>query len=452
MLKITKTGALKASLLGIVSVIAVEGLAAIITGSLALLSDSAHASFDALSTLILLVATNLAMKPADEDHTYGHGKFESLGSLIGGFILLLLAVGIVVLAVFRLNLGNTLHPSVLGYGAAGYTMAIEILRMVVLTAALKTGSLSVRADLYHAISDFFSTSLVFAALGLTSLGYPVGDTAVSLVLASLLAYLSLRLIYASTLDLSDAGSGELVQSILREIRKTDEVLKCKQLRVRRVGQVTYVDAVVAVSPYAGITDADTIASKIENSLGNLLGKSSIIIHLEPLEGDIPLELKIRNATNKIEGARGLHNLSVTNIGSGLYVTLHVQVDPSLPLEKAHGIADSIEKGIETSVPEVRQVTVHLEPSMPESAEGTIVDDEYISDRIRSVIETYPDAVEISGITIYRRGDKMHINVHCLFAGDASISEIHDMISQIEEGVRQKIGDAIVTIHPEPVRR
>ncbi len=452
MLKITKTGALKASLLGIVSVIAVEGLAAIITGSLALLSDSAHASFDALSTLILLVTTSLAMKPADEDHTYGHGKFESLGSLIGGFILLLLAVGIVVLAVFRLNLGNTLHPSVLGYGAAGYTMAIEILRMVVLTAALKTGSLSVRADLYHAISDFFSTSLVFAALGLTSLGYPVGDTAVSLVLASLLAYLSLRLIYASTLDLSDAVSGKLVQSILREIRKTDEVLKCKQLRVRRVGQVTYVDAVVAVSPYAGITDADTIASKIENNLGNLLGKSSIIIHLEPLELDIPLELKIRNATNKIEGARGLHNLSVTNIGSGLYVTLHVQVDPSLPLEKAHGIADSIEKGIETSVPEVRQVTVHLEPSMPESAEGTIVDDKYISGRIRSVIESYPDVLEISGITIYRRGDKLHINVHCLFAGDASISEIHDMISQIEEGVRQKIGDAIVTIHPEPVRR
>jgi cation diffusion facilitator family transporter len=452
MLKITKTGALKASLLGIVSVIAVEGLAAIRTGSLALLSDSAHASFDALSTLILLVATSLAMKPADEDHTYGHGKFESLGALIGGLVLLLLAVGIVILAAFRLNSGNTLHPSALGYGAAGYTMAIDILRMVVLTAALKTGSLSVRADLYHAISDLFSTSLVFVALFLTSFGYPVGDTAVSLVLASLLAYLSVRLIHTSTLDLSDAVSGKLVQSILSEIRKTEEVLKCKQLRVRRVGQVTYVDAVIAVSPYAGITDADTIASKIEDNLAKLLGKSSIIIHLEPLEWDIPLELKIRNATNKIEGARGLHNLSVTNIGSGLYVTLHVQVDPSLPLEKAHGIADSIEKGIENSVPEVRQVTVHLEPSMPESAEGTIVDDKYVSDRIRSVIKTYPGVLEISGITIYRRGDKLHINVHCIFAGDAPISEIHDMISHIEEGVREKVGNAIVTIHPEPVRR
>jgi cation diffusion facilitator family transporter len=449
--RITKTGALKVSLVAIVSVILVEGLASIITGSLALLSDSAHASFDALSTLILLVATSLSLKPADEDHTYGHGKIESLGVLIGGITLLLLAIGIVVLAVFRLSIGNMLHPSLLGYAAAGYTMGIDIVRTAILTVALKTGSLSVRADLYHAVSDFFSTSLVFVALGLTSLGYPVGDTAVSLVLASLLGYLSMRLIYASALDLSDAVSGKLVRSILREIRKTDEVLKCKELRVRRVGQTTYVDAVVAVSPYAGIADADTIASKIESNLAELLGKSSILIHLEPLEWDVPLELKIRNATGRVEGARGLHNLSVTSTDNGLYVTLHVQVDPSLPLDKAHGIAESIEKDIEKSVPEVRQVTVHLEPSMPESTQGIIVDDKYISDKIRSVIHAYPDVLAISAITIYSTGDKLHINVHCLFAGDASISEIHEMISRIEEGVRQRISNAIVTIHPEPVR-
>ena len=449
MLRITKTGALKVSLFGIVTVIIVEGFAAIATGSLALLSDSAHASFDALSTLILLVATSLSLKPADEDHTYGHGKFESLGALIGGFVLLVLAIGIVAAAAFRLSVGGAIHPTLFGYAAAGYTIGIDILRLAVLTSALKTGSLSVRADLYHAVADLFSTSLVFVALGLATLGYTVGDTAVSLVLATLLGYLSTRLIHASVLDLSDAVSGKLVQSILREIRKTEEVLKIKELRARRVGQITYVDAVVAVSPFAGIVDADTIASKIEDNVTKLLGKSSILIHLEPLEWDVPLELKIRHATSRVEGARGLHNLSVTKIGNGLYVTLHVQVDPSLPLEKAHGIAESIEKGIEKSVPQVRQVTVHLEPSMPESSKGTFVDDKYISETIRSVVRAYPDVIEISAITTYATEGKLHINVHCLFAREAPISELHEMISQIEESVRQKISNAIVTIHPEP---
>ena len=450
--RITRTGALRISLLAIVSVIAAEGIAGITTGSLALLSDSAHATFDALSTLILLLATSLSLKPADEDHTYGHGKFESLGALTGGIILLLLAIGIVLLALFRLEVGNTIHPTILGYAAGGYTMAIDVLRMSILFMALRTGSLSVRADFYHAIADFFSTSLVLIALGLASLGHPVGDIAVSLVIAAMLSYLSVRLIRASVLDLSDAVSGKLLRSILHEIRKTDGVLKSKELRVRRVGQVTYVDAVVAISPYAGVADADKIASKIESTLEKLLGKSSILIHIEPLEWDVPLELKIRDATSKVQGAGGLHNLSVTNVDNGLYVTLHVQVDPSLPLDKAHGIAESIEKGIEKTVPEVRQVTVHLEPSMPESSRGTIVDDAIISEGIKSVVRAHPAVLQIKAITTYSTGDKLHVDVHCLFAGDTPISTIHDIVSEIEDGIRKKVGNAIVTIHPEPVHR
>ena len=73
MRRISKTRALQLSVLAIASVIVLEGLAGIITGSLALLSDAGHAGFDAISTLILLVATNLSLKPPDEDHTYGHG-------------------------------------------------------------------------------------------------------------------------------------------------------------------------------------------------------------------------------------------------------------------------------------------------------------------------------------------------------------------------------------------
>jgi divalent metal cation (Fe/Co/Zn/Cd) transporter len=222
--------------------------------------------------------------------------------------------------------------------------------------------------------------------------------------------------------------------------------------VRRVGEVTFVDAVCAVSPFAGITDADSIASRVEANLTKLLGKSTIMIHVEPLEWDLPAELQVRSATSKVEGAKGLHNVSVTNVGQSLFVTLHIQVDPSLPLDKAHEIARSVEQGIEESVPRVRQVTVHLEPSMPEKAEGTLVNDEYVSDAIRSVVQGYQDVREISAITTYRAEGKLYINVHCLFSGATSIAEIHEMISRIEESLRQRFDNAIVTIHPEPSRR
>ncbi|HUK29168.1 MAG TPA: cation diffusion facilitator family transporter [Candidatus Acidoferrales bacterium] len=449
MRNITKTTALKLSLFAMASVIIVEAFAGLSTRSLALVSDAAHATFDALSTLILLLTTRISMKPADEDHTYGHGKFESLGALIGGFILLLFAIGIAGLAIYRLSTGSHAESSLLGYGAAGYTMAIDIGRILILSAALRSGSLTVKADLYHAASDLFSTSLVFVALGLTSLGFPVGDTAVSLVLASLLGTLSVRLIRVSILDLSDAVSGKLVKSVLRVIRETNEVLKVKELRVRRVGDVTYVDAICAVSPYAGLADADGIASRIETNLHKLLGKSSVILHLEPLEWDVPVELRVRDVTNRVEGAKGLHNVSVTNVGEDLYVTLHVQVDPSLPLEKADEIATLVEKGIQSSIPKVRHVTVHLEPSLPETMKGKIIDDNYVSETVRSVVRNYPDVLNVSAVTTFAAEGKLHINVTCLFSGNAPISEIHDIISKVEESVRERFVNAIVTIHPEP---
>ncbi len=449
--KITKTGALKVSFFAILSVILVEGLAGILTGSLALVSDSAHAAFDALSTLILLVATRLSLKPADEDHTYGHGKIETIGALIGGVLLVVLAGAILILALLRLSTGSPMHPNFVGYAAAGYTMAVDFLRMGILTAALGSGSLTVRAGLYDAISDFASTALVFVALGLASIGYPAGDTVVSLILAAVLGYLSIRLIHSSSLELSDAVSGKLVQSILREIRKTEDVLKVKELRVRRVGEETFVDAVVAVSSYAEFVETHTIASRIEANLTKLLGKSSMLIHVEPLEWEVSLEQQIRSATSKVIGVHGVHNLSVASTGDGFYVSLHVQVDPSLDLDKAHKIAESVERDIEESVPQVRQVTVHLEPSIPETTTARIVDDEYVSETIRSIVQVYPAVLEISSVVTYSTADKLHINFNCLFAGDESISEIHDMVSKIEDSIREKFSNAIVTIHPEPGR-
>ena len=118
--RITKTGALKISFVAIVSAIIVEGLAGLVVGSLALMSDAAHAAFDALSTLILLVATSLSLKPADEDHTYGHGKIETLGTLIGGVALIVLAGTIMVLAAYRLAFGSIIQHTSIGLAAAGW--------------------------------------------------------------------------------------------------------------------------------------------------------------------------------------------------------------------------------------------------------------------------------------------------------------------------------------------
>ena len=219
-----------------------------------------------------------------------------------------------------------------------------------------------------------------------------------------------------------------------------------------MGDVTFVDAVIGVSPHVGLIGADTIAARIEANLQKVLGKSSIMIHIEPWQWEIPIEIQVRSATNKVEGARGVHNLSVTTVNDGHYVTLHVQVDPSLPLDKAHEIAERVERGIRNVIPQVRRVTVHIEPSRPERSHGTMVDDKSISDAVRSIVESHGIVAEISSIILYSTGDELRIDINCLFKGEENIAKIHDVVSRIEEDIKARFSNAIVTIHAEPSSR
>jgi divalent metal cation (Fe/Co/Zn/Cd) transporter len=163
-------------------------------------------------------------------------------------------------------------------------------------------------------------------------------------------------------------------------------------------------------------------------------------------------MQVRSATIKVDGARGVHNLSVTTMDDGHYVTLHVQVDPSLPLDRAHDIAEAVEKGIESAIPQVRRVTVHIEPSRPERCHGVMVDDKSVSDAVRSIVESYPGVAEIGSVMLYSAGQELRIDINCLFEGEENIVKIHDLISAIEEKIEQQFSKAIVTIHAEPAKR
>ncbi|MDH3278396.1 MAG: cation diffusion facilitator family transporter, partial [Nitrosopumilus sp.] len=89
---VQRTKVLKISLLAIFSAFLVELIFGLYSNSLGLITDSIHALLDSVVTLILLLAARLAMKPPDEEHTYGHGKIESLGGLIGGIAIFLIAI------------------------------------------------------------------------------------------------------------------------------------------------------------------------------------------------------------------------------------------------------------------------------------------------------------------------------------------------------------------------
>ena len=107
--RIERVNLLKYSTVAILSVFFVETILGLIVGSLAILSDGLHALFDAISSFVLFISVCASLKPPDEDHMYGHEKFEALGSLVGGLTLIVLAALIAVEALLKIFWGWILH-------------------------------------------------------------------------------------------------------------------------------------------------------------------------------------------------------------------------------------------------------------------------------------------------------------------------------------------------------
>jgi len=222
----TKLKILKFSAIAIASVVVVEVVLGLMVDSLAILSDGLHASLDVITSVMLFVATKAALKPPDEEHTYGHEKFEPIGGLAGGMVLIGVGILVIYEAVSKLMQSGGVNTGLglAGFVAIAYTFCIDIIRMFLFRKATSSESTTVKAGFYHALADLSSTGIAFLGFGLATVGFYQGDSLSSIVLGMLLGYLSVRLVRSSIMELSDTASKELVQKTRKEILSHEGIL------------------------------------------------------------------------------------------------------------------------------------------------------------------------------------------------------------------------------------
>jgi len=450
---ITKVRALQLSFVAITSVVVFEGVVGLVTNSLAILSDAAHALFDSITTLILLVTTKLSMKPPDEEHLYGHGKLEPIGGLVGGIALIGLAAFLFYEAITRIviigQMGQLVRHEIIGFEAVIYTLAVDFFRIGMLWGK-DEGSATVKANLYHALSDFGSTLIALVGFGLTYIGGDDRiDASASIVLSFLLIYLTIGLIRSSGLELSDAISKSVVETVRKKILGTKGVLMCKELKVRRVGTRTYVETTICVPGSMGLAEAHDVASQIETNIIQLYGDSTVTVHIEPVGAEKPVEKQIETLATVVEGVKGVHNLSSVFSRGKLYITLHAFVDPQLSIEDAHGIAEKIEENLRRQIEDVENVTVHIEPYASKMRREFLTDDAEMRRMIRQIVEAHPNIRKVNRMVTYLSGKRRYINIDCSFDKGVSVEAMHDTVSHVEREIKRRFKEAVVTIHAEP---
>jgi cation diffusion facilitator family transporter len=447
---VNRAKVLQISLLAIFSAFLVELIFGLISNSLALITDSIHALLDSVVTIVLLLATRMAIKPPDAEHTYGHGKIESLGGLVGGIAILLIACFFIYESIHRLQSPPpSILPGLFAIIAGLYTIGIDIFRLAILRRSIKKiGGATLKADFYHAFMDLGSTLVAIAGIVLISYGFYYGDFVAALILGGLLAVLSVKLIYKTALDLTDIISPELVKDVREIANSTKGVIGANPILMRRSGETIFADITISLRGDVSFDQAHEISNSVEQNIKNKIPNVSITIHFEPNWKDVPLDVKILDIVKSVVGVKDVHNVSTHKTKGKTFCDLHVMVDKEINLLAAHKISERVEQKIQENIPEIEHATIHLEPfvTVPENFN---LEDKIVEEEIRIVLEKYPEIKKIGRIISLNFENILKIDIDCSFDKELSIERVHDLTSKIEHVIRTQIKNAVITIHPEP---
>ncbi|MCW4054116.1 MAG: cation-efflux pump [Candidatus Bathyarchaeota archaeon] len=444
-----KLRTLKVSAVAIATVVIVEVILGLFVDSLAILSDGLHASLDVITSVMLFMATRQALKPPDEEHTYGHEKFEPIGGLTGGIVLIGVGGLVIYEAVSKLMQGGGVNTGLglAGFFAIGYTFCIDIFRMYIFRKATSSKSSTVKAGLYHAAADLSSTAIAFLGFGLANVGFYQGDSFSSIVLGILLGYMSVRLVRSSIMELSDTASKELVHKTRKVILYHDGVLDCRNLKVRKVGPKTFAECSVQVSSVMRLEEAHALASDIEDDLAKTFGDVDATIHIEPAEEETRMEQLVEKLAI-VEGVKEVHNIVTVYARGKLYITLHVYVDQRLSVEEAHEIAEKIENRMRTGIEQLENVTIHVEPFGNERLSAEIDEDE-MKKLIHELAKKTKTSLHLKRTVTYGAHGKRYINIDCCFTKYVPLTEAHEIASRLEREIAEYFADTVVTVHIEP---
>lgn len=446
---VQRVSVLKISLAAILSAFVVEFVFGIAANSLALLTDSIHALLDSVVTVVLLLAARYAVKPPDAEHTYGHGKVESLGGLIGGIAIFLIAIFFIYESAGRIQSTEpAITPGIFALGAAAYTICVDIFRIILLKRSIsKIGGSTLKADFYHAFLDLGSTLVVIVGIVLANMGVHDADFVAALVLGILLCVLSLKLIWRTAQELTDIISPELVKDVRGTVLETDGVVDVGQILMRRSGDSIFADVTISLRADVSFERAHEISSRVEDNIKKKLPNSETTVHFEPSWKGVPVDSRIYDIATGVDGVMGIHNVSHHATEGARFVSLHVMVDRKMNLEDAHKLSDQIEDRIRAQMPDIQNITIHLEPHI--AIPRDLTEYKTADEKIAALLREHKEIMKIGRIVTLKFDDLLKIDIDCSFDRSLSIEKVHDITSKIEHDVRNHFKNSVITIHPEP---
>jgi cation diffusion facilitator family transporter len=265
------------------AVAAVKVIVGIRTGALTVLGAALESTLDMLNNVIGVALVGVAARGPDEDHPYGHDKFETLGMLaIVGFLSIscfeLLREGITALATHR-------TPHTIENGDVGVIAATLLVNVFVVwyerASARELGSAFLVADASHTAGDIFVTLLALGTLALSRVGLAWLDAPLAIAVALVIAWSGVGILRRSIPILVDQAAIETnaLKSVVAAVPGIRDVRKTRS-RSTASGQL-FAEVTIVVAGRTSVDDAHRLADAVEEAIERAFGTSEVTVHVEP---------------------------------------------------------------------------------------------------------------------------------------------------------------------------
>jgi cation diffusion facilitator family transporter len=483
------------------------------TNSLGILSESMHSGLDFIAALMTLYAIRIVIRPPDSKYTYGYAKFESISSLAEIILLFAVASWVFYEGLERLLSPEKIQPeiTILSFLVMFVSIAVDFGRSRALyKAARKYGSQALEADGLHFKTDMISSAIVVVGLSLVLFfDVPDADAYAAIAVAGMIVYTSLGL-GRRTLDvLLDRAPLGAYHQVVESVSGLEGVNRPHDIRIRKMGPETLIDMHIEVPRTFTHDRAHRVATTVEEKVRQVLPNSDVLVHVDATEySNETLVDRIRLIAAETDGIRNVHSIYMSRIvpspvetaanreekmsgintnsrlnncssnkelkeendddpellvqpplslSSLLHLYLDVQMNPELDLNTAHAIIESFEIRLRNEIPQIRNVTTHIE--IEASDDVSIIGIEKTSSRsyteqIRKMALSVDRVNDCKDVSVVDVNGEQHITLTIsIEAGmendSTSLAEAHRIATYVQNLIIRQTGSSRVVVHTEP---
>lgn len=255
----------------------------LVSGSVSLLASLLDSLMDAAASLFNLLAVRYALQPADEDHHFGHGKAEALAGLAQAAFITGSALLLMLQAAERLYHPQPLQQTGLGIAVMLFSMVATLALVSVQRWVIRvTGSLAVRADSLHYLTDLASNAGIILALLLVERGLPAADPIIALAVALYILHSAWHIGHSAVQALLDRALPSAEITRIRELACAHpQVEGVHDMRTRQVGAIRHIQLHLELPDQLSLREAHAIGNAVERDIRRNFPEADIIIHHDP---------------------------------------------------------------------------------------------------------------------------------------------------------------------------